>query len=164
MVHLQTTCMSAISLRLHRATWESDFVLLLFLNIFCVCGKGQILKIRLQLGLLSTLKKPRLCIHLSFIQLHQTHLVLFMSFNFALSKINLNVSSFQAIPTSCSLHLMALYFINIGRPLHAQVGEKGFETYYFEVVTLYLTANQIDCCSIIEQYRTKMSNSKIIHL
>lgn len=90
---------------------------------FCVCGKGQILKISLQLGLLSTLKKKRLRIHLSFIQL-QTHLVLFISFKFILSKINLNVSSFLALPTSCSLHLIALYFINVERPLRAQVGEK----------------------------------------
>lgn len=33
---------STISLRLHRAMRESDFMLLLFLNIFCVRGKGQI--------------------------------------------------------------------------------------------------------------------------
>lgn len=141
--------MSAISLRLHRAMWEYDFVLLLSLNIFCVRGKGQIVKIRLQLGLLSTLKKPRLCIHLSFIQLHQTHFVLFMSFNFVVSKINLNISSFQAFPTSCSLHLMALYFINVGRPLHAQVREKRFwNLLFWSCNTSYLTAYQIDCCSI----------------
>lgn len=104
---------SAIS-PLHRAMWESDFMLLLFLNSFCVCGKGQILKIRFQLGLLSTLKKKkqqRLHIHLSFIQLHQTHLVLFISFKFILSKINLNVNSFPALPTGFCLNFWWPYIL-----------------------------------------------------
>lgn len=33
-------------------------VIIIF-KYFCVCGKGQILKIQLQLGLLSTLKKKK---------------------------------------------------------------------------------------------------------
>lgn len=56
-VHLQTTHMSAISLRLHRAMRESDFMLLLFLNIFLCVVRARFLKICLQQGLLSTLKE-----------------------------------------------------------------------------------------------------------
>lgn len=96
-VYLQATCMSVISLRLHRAMWESNFMLLLFLNI-SVCGvRAKILKTKLQLCLLSTLKN---CLHINlyFVQFHQTRLFIFISFKFMLSKININVSSFPALP------------------------------------------------------------------
>lgn len=67
---------------------------------FCVCViRAKILKIKLQLSLLSTLKKKKtnLHIHLYFILLHQTHLVLFISFKLIHSKSNLNVSYFPAL-------------------------------------------------------------------
>lgn len=74
-----------------------QFCLTIISECFCVCGKGQDFDNKTPVESAKHIKKTCLNIHLYFIQLHQTHLVLSISFKFMLSKINLNVSSFPAL-------------------------------------------------------------------